>query len=410
MLAFNIKFLYLIRKEQCAMICLNLGIMLAFFGSIHPWILWPLKELYVIPASLLIVASVLFSNSMKKPVYTRHDFFIALITYIFVSYYMLLTSQANINGMIINLFNIIIMYGLLRLEPDRLKQISTFLAKAFACILIFSIPWFILYILGYPLPSTNISYGDDALYTYSNYYFFLLDDRFLTSIIPRFSSIFLEPGHLGTASVLLLMSQCGNWKKWYNITLIAATILSFSLAAYVFLVVIIILNSWMKKEHIFLKIICFTLLLGCITAGAFLYNNGENMLHDLILVRLEIEDGEMAGDNRVTDDFKKEFENYLDSSDIMFGREMDTKSSGNSGYRVFLYEYGFIGFILIIIFYSSWMAHARYKRALISALIMAVLLFIVRGYMLWFSFFIPIFATTFLPEPGKETIKDRKQV
>ena len=89
---------------------------------------------------------------------------------------------------------------------------------------------------------------------------------------------------------------------------------------------------------------------------------------------------------------------------------MDTKSSGNSGYRVFLYEYGFIGFILIIIFYSSWMAHVRYRRALISALIMAVLLFIVRGYMLWFSFFIPIFATAFLPEPVKQLKTNRKEV
>ena len=410
MLAFNIESLYLIKKEKCSMICLNLGIMLAFFGSLHPWVLWPLKELYVIPASILVSASVLFSNSMKKTIYSRHDFFIALISYIFASYYMLLTAQANINGMIINVFNVIIMYALLRVDYNRLKQVTTFIAKAFAWILVFSIPCFILYIMGHSLPSTNISYGDDALYTYSNYYLFLLDDRSLTTIIPRFSSIFLEPGHLGTATVLLLMSQCGKWKKWYNITLIAATILSFSLAAYVFLVVIIILNSWMKKKHIIVKLICFTLLLCSITAGAFLYNKGDNMLHDLILMRLEIEDGEMAGDNRVTDDFKKEFENYMSSSDIMFGREMDTKSSGNSGYRVFLYEYGFVGLILIVIFYSSWMIHVRYRRALISALIMAVLLFIVRGYMLWFSFFIPIFATAFLPEPVKQLKTNRKEV
>ena len=409
MLAFNIKPLYLIKKEKCSMICLNLGTMLAFFGSIHPWVLWPLKELYVIPASILVTASVLFSNSMKKTIYTRQDFFIALISYIVASYYMLLAARANINGMIINVFNVIIIYVLLRVDHNRLRQITTFIAKAFAWILVFSIPWFILYIMGHSLPSSNISYGDDALYTYSNYYLFLLDDRSLTSIIPRFSSIFLEPGHLGTATVLLLMSQCGKWNKWYNITLIAATILSFSLAAYVFLVVIIILNSWMKKEHIVVKLICFTLLLGCITTGAFLYNKGDNMLHDLILMRLEIEDGEMVGDNRVTDDFKKEFENYMSSSDIMFGREMDTKSSGNSGYRVFLYEYGFVGLILIVIFYSSWMIHVRYRRALISALIMAVLLFIVRGYMLWFSFFIPIFATAFLPEPVKLLKNNRKE-
>lgn len=96
---------------------------------------------------------------------------------------------------------------------------------------------------------------------------------------------------------------------------------------------------------------CRCIFLAAICIVAFYYNGGDNLIHDLILMRLEIEDGEMVGDNRVTDDFQMEFDDFLQSSDIFLGREMDWSTFGNSGFRVYIYENGLIGLLLVILLY-----------------------------------------------------------
>lgn len=399
---------FLLSREKCSLFFLNIGFLIASLGSLHPWFLWPLNELYTIPACLCVFISLLLSKPISRNLYTRCDYMFPLILYVLLSFYLLVSAGANINGLIVNSFNILIFYALFRLDYERLYSVATFLAKSYALILSVSILAFVLFMMGFSLPSVNVTFGDEALYSYSNYYFFLLDDRSLSSIIPRFSSVFLEPGHLGTTTVLLLMTQCGKWRKWYNVVLLTASVLSFSLAAYVFLVVIVILDSWMQKKHVVAKIVTFAVLLGGLTAFASFYRGGDNVFYETILLRLKIEDGEMAGDNRVTDDFKTDFGNYITSADIVFGRDMDARFAGNSGYRVFIYEYGLVGVFLLLLFYSSWLVHAKYGRASLSAAIMALLLFEVRGYMLWYSFFIPIFITAFRTAPDvKIEIEER---
>ena len=44
---------------------------------------------------------------------------------------------------------------------------------------------------------------------------------------------------------------------------------------------------------------------------AFTYNGGNNLVHDLILLRLEVNDDKLEGDNRVTGNFEKDYENYI---------------------------------------------------------------------------------------------------
>lgn len=196
--------------------------------------------------------------------------------------------------------------------------------------------------------------------------------------------------------MLLLLAQMGKWKKWYNIVLIIATLMTFSLAAYVLFVVIIFFNMWCQRKDIAKKMIASVLFLAVICIVAFYYNGGDNLIHDLILMRLEIEDGEMVGDNRVTDDFQMEFDDFLQSSDIFLGREMDWTTFGNSGFRVYIYENGLIGLLLVILLYIFAYSHAKDKRVWIAAMTIATLCFIVRGYPLWYNYFIPLLCTASL--------------
>lgn len=393
---FDISSLYLLEKRTIVKIFLYSGILLAYFGSLNPWFLWPLGPFYIIPACCLIVVAMLVSNSMERPFFYRRDFLFAISIYTILLCYQLFVNGASFAGFVAQLFNVFIFLSLFRTDANELLELVTFLAKVMAVLLSISMPCFILYLFGFQFPSHSAVFGEYALYSFTNYYFFMIEDGSLFSIFPRFSSVFLEPGHLGTATVLLLLSQMGKWKKWYNVILIVATLLTFSLAAYVLFVFIIFFNLWCQRKNIMRKAIISILILSSISIGAFFYNGGDNLLHDLILIRLEIEDGEMVGDNRVTDDFQKEFDDFLQSSDIFLGREMDWTTFGNSGFRVYIYENGLIGLLLVVLLYCFAYSHAKDKRVWVAAMVIATLCFIVRGYPLWYNYFIPLLCTASL--------------
>lgn len=385
--------LYLIKKETIVISCFEIGMLIAYWGSLNPWFLWPIGSLYIVPAAFFVIISMLVSSTMHENIFSRTDYLLPLTAYIILGYYLLFVNSGNINAFIGSFFQIVVFMSLFMVDKPVLFTLTSFLSKAMACLLIVSIPFYLLYLLGFTFPSTNAQYGD-GLYTYTNFYFFLLDDRSI-SIFPRFHSVFLEPGHLGTATVLLLFAQCGYWRKWYNVVLWIATLMTFSLAAYVLSVVIVFLNLWMHGKNIFKKAFLIVCAVAGIVAGSFFYNDGDNLIHDLIVIRLEIDDeGELSGDNRVAGWFEDEYDSYLHSSDVFFGRDYDYSISGNSGYRLYIYENGLIGLFLVILLYLTFLIKAIDNRVLCSVALIAVLCFWVRGYPLWYSVFIPLFALT----------------
>ncbi len=386
--------LYLVKKEDFVSFCLKAGLLMAYLGSLNPWFLWPLGALYVIPSALLIMMSFFVSNTMQNPVFSRKDYLLPLLLYIVLAVYLLFANNGNINGFIGVIFNVVVFASLFMVRKECLLEITTFISKVMACLLIISITAYFLYLAGFSLPSTNAQFGDN-LYSFINYFFFLLDDRSIF-IFPRFHSVFLEPGHLGTATVLLLFSQCGYWRKWYNIVLWLATFLTFSLAAYVLSVVIVFLNMWMSGKRIIAKAIYVISFITCVVVGSFFYNDGDNLVHDLILIRLEVnEEGELSGDNRVAGWFEDEYESYLQSSDILLGRDYDYTITGNSGYRLYIYENGIVGLFLVVLFYLLFMVKAESRKIFFSMGLISILCFWVRGYPLWYNVFIPLYAVLY---------------
>ncbi len=384
-------------KDKAVVWLAYIGFLFAFLGSLNPWFLWPIGTKFPIIVSVLLFSSFLIARTMRNDdMYTRNDLYMAFGVYVVLNLYLLMTNNRNINGYIVGLFNIFVFYILFRLNPTKFPGLMTFISKSFAVMMCVSIPFFILYLLGFSFPSGRAVFGEN-LYSFTNYYFFMIDDRSLWDIIPRFSSVFLEPGHLGTATIMLLLSQMGQWKRWYNIVLWITTLITFSLAAYVFALALLILNSWVQRRKIFAKILLAITVVVSIGAGSFIYNDGDNMVYNLIVMRLEIDEksGEMVGNNRVTESFKREYESFLTSSDIWLGREMPKGDSGNSGYRVFIYENGLIALFLVTILYLLTYRFATDQRAILASFAIVILAFIVRGYPLWYSNFIPCMAAAY---------------
>uniref|UniRef100_UPI003FEEF9E5 hypothetical protein n=1 Tax=Prevotella sp. TaxID=59823 RepID=UPI003FEEF9E5 len=353
----------------------------------------------------------LISKTTKDNWFTNDHFLAPVMGYVAISTYMLVINETNINGYIVNVFHTAIFYSIFRLKTEKMEALMTFLCKTMGWILLFSTPAFLLYLVGFPFVGVDAVYGED-LYSFTNYFLFMIDDRSLWAFFPRFSSVFLEPGHLGTAAALLLSTQFGKWKKWYNIVLLVALLLTFSLAAYVIYVVVIFLKLWVQGKQFIGKLVMVVTFIAAIVTGSFFYNNGENLLHDLILIRLEVEDGELAGNNRVTEDFDTDFEKLCESSAIIFGKKRENPEFGNSGYKVFMYENGIIGTVLMLIFYIASLGKIRNRRATASAFFLALLGFIVRGYPLWYSNYLPYYGLSHddpaIPDDDKKE-KDKKQ-
>lgn len=382
----------IVSKESIVNVFFVIGMLVAYFCSLDPWFLWPLHSLYPVLASLFLFVALYISHTMEHPLFDRQDWVYPVVMFVIANSYTLIKRDLNINGYISMLFSAAIFMSMFRIRRQLMEKTVQVITKLMACLLAVSIPFYFLYLFGFNLPSSNIVFGDYT-YSFTNYYFFLLDDRAMFDIVPRFQSVFIEPSHLGIATTLLLFFQIGKWKKWYNLVLLFATFISFSLTAYVMLVVIVFLHLWIKRRNIIGKIIFIVTLITALVVGSFYYNDGDNLLNNLIVMRLEMEDGEMAGDNRVTEDFQNEFDEFVTSADIFIGRYFDREqnSFGNAGIKVFFYEYGLLGIFLVLFFYYLMFKGSKDPRLSWAGFIVAMLPFIVSAFPFWFNYLIPIY-------------------
>ena len=395
----DISKVYLIDKQWLANLCLFLGTFVAYLGSLHPWFFWVMKEWYVLFSVFFLLSSVLLSNSLQPSILFSKTHTTAFALYSLLSIYICFSLGSNLFGFINIFIGLPIMFILLSVKPPVFLRVMDRLCWCMGLMMAISFSAFVLYLLGISIPPRQAVFGDGA-YSFDNYLLFMVaNDKEFFAIIPRFSSVFLEPGHLGTATSLLLMTQFGQWKRWYNVVLLFVTIFTFSLAAYAFLIALIFLNLWTQRKHIFGKALIAAALIAGTIGASFVYNDGDNMVHNLILLRLEVDDktGDIVGNNRVSEDFENIFDNYIHTSDAIFGRQMvDAKyGEGNSGYRVYIYEHGLVGLFLTLLFYLAIFKNFRDWRCLVSVTIISLMNFWVRGYPLWYSNIIPVLALIF---------------
>ena len=394
-------------KRKISIFLVDIAMLVAVFSSMRASFTWSIEGLCPPIAATLCVAAMVLSNSMATTIFSRRDFFFAIISCLFILLYEKLSTNSQMVDYIQCLFNAIIFLTLLRLDITYLKHLGKVLCKVLAILIGISFLAYCMYLVGFNLPHHASTYG---LYYYTNYYFFLLDDRSLFVLIPRFHAFFLEPGHMGTLIVLLLASQKGEWRHWYNVILIIASLASFSLAAYCLLVVVIILHLWIDRKNIARKLLTAAVIIAAIVYSAMQYNEGDNMLNQMIVMRLAINEtgDDIEGNNRVKGWFQDEFDSYLHTSDIIFGRDMPKNVFGNAGYKVYLYEHGLVGMLLMYMFYILSMNKGPDKRAFIAMLALSTINLLIRAYPLWFGFYIPYYLMAY-QQTDYHTLKKVKE-
>ncbi|MCR4919002.1 MAG: hypothetical protein K5928_04180 [Prevotella sp.] len=392
----NLRKLYTIDKADTVEALFFLCMALLYFGSLHPWFMWPMKDFVFLASAALAVAAFLIDNSRPHPALSTSELLLPSVLFLVLSLLIVFINDPNPGYILTTLGSVVSMLLLLRGRGHILQRFCDWLTRAMATFMVVSILFFVLYLAGFPLPSRPDMFNNYQ-YSFQNYYLFMVNDASLFEIVPRFQSVFLEPGHLGTAVVMLLMTQFGRWRRWYNVVLLFTAFISFSLAAYALLLMLIFLNLWVQRKHIIGKVLVTMAAMAVSVIVVLNYNGGNNLVNDLILLRLEVDDktGTIVGNNRVTEDFEKEFDSYITTTDIFFGRDMKKASTGfgNSGYRVFIYENGIVATLLVLAFYIVSLRQYRDYRFFVSAMIILAATFWIRGYPLWYSYIIPIFVT-----------------
>lgn len=360
--------------------------LLLFMQSMHVWFLWGDLFKIACPIFFLLVA---YLNRLKNPScyssYAQSKNKILLAIFVFIA--LQGSYDAGILSICKSLVGVAALYEIVTLSEDTCTKLLAVLTKTFGLISVVSLVGWLFFLVGFPLPNSNIvdlEFG----YTFDNYYVFLYNQL---GPIPRFCSVFLEPGYYGQLAAVILFANRMRLNNVYTFTIFIANLFSLSLAGYV-LVVLGFVFSNVNKRNLW-KLIILT----CLGYGSFLfiksYNGGSNPINEFIFARLEVEDGKLVGDDRST----KELDAYLHNGLIKNGKFLFGHGSefskmdwghGVAGYKAYIVENGYVGLVLAIVAYVILLFRRSQANMMMkSCLFLFMLMYWQAAYPFWLGFF-----------------------
>lgn len=293
-------------------------------------------------------------------------------------------------GLIETGLNFVILYILLRLDRTRKRELLAFITKYFAIFVGISLAAYIVWLSGVPLPRSVAFEGSP--YECSNFYAFIMDENYV--LLPRFKSVFAEPGHMTMGLVPLIVANRFNIKNRHVRILFVAELFSLSLAG-----LICLLLSWMMfqaaswRRHALGTIVATVI----VTIGLFqLYQRSKSQDSQLYYTVFErVERYGSGNSDQFGDRFKSNtlaaYNRLMNSPQRYWGLGYNPQSEaaieGSSGYKVYILLYGIVGLVLVIVFYGSLYLRCPSPARFILLLVYAML-FVQNAYPLWYVFII----------------------
>ena len=266
------------------------------------------------------------------------------------------------------------------------------ITNCFIIILVISIPAWILYLLGMPLPHSGVIYHPNGFHEFYDYYFFRVSSKGL-SLFPRFGSIFLEPGQLATPCAFLYFLNGANFNR-KNLVLLTAVGLSLSLIAYGLVMFGFLAYRFVSSsKYKLIKILSSMILV----LGVSLYFSQDEVSDDpvssMIISRLEYDDEYIiSGNNRMSNEFRYRFASFMKTDEKYWGIYEHLKKGydwtyNSSGILKFIVQHGLVGLILLLLFFFMFFWN---KRSMFTFIWLTILItaFVVRNLLqspLWCS-------------------------
>lgn len=371
------------------LIAIEIVIFCAFLYSMNCFWFWNFRLPYF---NICAVALLLILRTIDKKafIFKPRNFYIPIVFFIAQIFGNdALSETGKLLGAII--YSIAV-WLVLSLNGNLQARMFNFIYSKLAIILTISLLTFFLVLLGIPLPDFGrISHPTLDFYRYTNYGV-LLYGAYGT----RFNSIFCEPGHLGMIAAFLLFINGYNIKNKSTIVLLVSLLCTLSLAGYVLAAIGFILLQMKRNfkttlSHL-VKVVLLFIAVYLFTSN---YNNGNNLMNELIFSRLEYDsqEGTIAGNNRASNSLKQYYEN-LTPNEFLFGigskRYSDEASDGllsGAGYQLFIVIYGIAGIIAVLLFYLSiiYSNNKSVRTEYFFLLVLYALCFVQRSYPFWAS-------------------------
>lgn len=321
----------------------KIALLLLFISSLHPWFVWNIQGIFI---SFVAACCMLIARGSRAFEITRKSFSISLIYLVFVLW---VNRGVNVFGLAEQFINWFVFLAILSTNDTVKQDALNFITKYTAILLMISLPFFALHVMGLSLPHESVT-SINSLSSLDNYYFFVTK-----GYIPRFQGPFLEPGFMTMGIAPLLFLNKYNLKNKWVAILFISQMMSLSIAGYVLLVVgyfFVILFGNKKKK--FSRVLVAILALA---ASVFVLTKlfGQEVIDESIIGRLQWENGKLSGDNRSSDYLDIMYDKVIGSDLKWIGTEWDSEMSekGVAGYKLFIVKYGYIGLLLVISLYFS---------------------------------------------------------
>ena len=269
------------------------------------------------------------------------------------------------------------------LPSDAKKYSFKVFMKVWFIICLVGIFCFLFYILKVPVPYQEVPYyfSGNSL-KYINYGLSFL---YQNSDMVRLCGLCNEPGYLGTFCALILCVDRMNLKKFSNIVIFMAGLLTFSAAFYMIVIIYSALkvitaaheNKNMKKKILYysgvaLVLLSYFIILPNIQTG--------DIAIDKTLQRLTITSEGLSGDNRTTAEFDALYDSVMASNPLFGmgnGYVSKTTSGGSLSYKVKIVNYGIIGCLLL---WGTLLMAALYKNTKNKEVVLFVIVFFASIY------------------------------
>lgn len=344
----------------------------------------------IVFALVAIIGGILYVFIARVTIMSKSKFLLALAV-IFCTFMYYVVSDRNGRSLLnISWIHFMTLAVFLMMPDEIITKTITGFTKVYVITLIPAlIVYFLTNLLGVGIPSSVLESTHSGKVALGMSYIHYpgscqIVSRWDPTMSYRFNGIYDEPGVVGTMSGLLLATRQFRFRddkkriSYISILLLITGIVSFSLAFYVFVILFYIIKNLTSGR------IKGALALMILSTAYLIFINApiENTMFKLIQERITITSGGLAGENRTTEIFDEVYDQFRDTEDVpvlLFGNGIgasDERAFGAMTYKMIIYDYGYVGFAIFIIWIFSYAIYS-YRRIHTSAGMMITLMLLI---------------------------------
>lgn len=387
------------------------SVLCSVFMGAHAWFFWDARFSLFLSAFLSLIALIYGIRNRRQLHYNKY----AVAALVILSIVLFKASDGTINGIIGQFAAVFPLYVLLGCSPLVAKENLHLIQKVLMYILVPSIILHLILLVVHIPPFSVINMAASERYVFNNY-FILVKNEIIYPL--RFSSIFLEPGYLGTFCAFLLYVDDFDFSKRCNKVILCALIVSLSLAGWLTTFLAYILYNVKMSRRTMKRTIA---VLGIVVAaylGATFYNNGDNVLNNMIFERISYDkDKGIKGNNRFSETTDLYYEWVVESGKFWTGigskeiekiNEYNKKVNGGAiegaGYKIFILNNGFLLVLYYIAIYILLALSCPNRKYAFIFFGLICITFIQAAYPLSMSWLVPLCIGLKLHEKKTNTV------